>query len=135
MSPYEQAQEEIAILKARVADLQHQIATEHAGLLASIKLERDMYAQRYEMKNRACNDLMAERMKLVAENRRLQNDRMLLDWLSENNYHITPDVLIGSSVPIDGWAFYCPKTTGFMPVRERLTMARRHSLGIEGDEE
>lgn len=131
MSPYEEAQAEIAMLKARIADLQHQIATEHAGLLAGIKLERDMYQQRYEMKNRACNDLMAERMQLVAENRELQDDKMLLDWLNENNHHREVDFPPGAHLTSDQWAFYCPKTTGYMPVRERLAMARRHYLGLD----
>lgn len=136
MSPYEQAQAEIEILKARIADLQRQIATEHAGVLAGVKLERDMYEQRYEMKNRACNDLMTERMQLVEENRALQDDRMLLDWLNENNYHVTPDVLIGSSVPIDGWVFYCPKVSAvYMDIRSRLTLARRHCLGLDDNEQ
>lgn len=134
MSPYEQAQAQIAELQRRVKDLQHQIATEHAGLLAGVKLERDMFAQRYEQKNRMCNDLMRERMAMVGELRELQDDKILLDWLNENNHYIAVDFPPEAVHTVSQWAFYCPKDHGYKAVRERLKIAMHHSQGDESEE-
>ena len=124
MSPYETALAEIERLKARVKDLEQQVATGHAGLLAGIKLERDMFEQRYEMKNRACNVLMAERMHLVAENRSLQDDRMMLDWLDENHHYTEVDFPPGAHLKTSGWTFYAPKDAGTTnTARNRLRAA------------
>jgi hypothetical protein len=135
MSPYEQAMARVADLERQNADLRRQIKTEHAGVLAGIKLERDLFASRYDMKNKMCVALMQERANMVVEMRSLQDDKMLLDWFNENNHYIAVDFPPEAVHTVSQWAFYCPKDSGYKPVRERLKIAMRHSLGIDDSEE
>jgi len=134
MSPYQQAMAKIADLERQNADLRNQIKTEHAGVVAGVKLERDKFAERYDMKNRMCVDLMRERMQMVNEMRSLQDDKILLDWLNENNHYIEVDFPPGAHLTTAQWAFYCPKDSGYKPVRERLKIAMVASLGSDSEE-
>jgi uncharacterized protein YdiU (UPF0061 family) len=110
MSPYQQAQQEIENLKRQVEMLTQMVKTENAGAIAALTLERNQYRDRYEMKNQLCNDLMADRMGLVSENRDLQEDKILLDWFEENNHHVTVDFPPGAHLTTSSWAFYAPRS-------------------------
>jgi hypothetical protein len=130
MSPYQEAQAKIEQLQQQVTGLTEQVKrllfelqNNQPGAMAALKLERDMFEQRYEMKNGACNSLMRERMELVEELRVLQDDRMLLDWFDENNHYVEVNFPPGAHLTTSSWAFYCPKDGQFNSVRNRLRAA------------
>jgi hypothetical protein len=130
MSPYQKAQLEIEQLPKQVASLtEHvkrlnfELQNNQPGAMAALKLDRDLYQQRYEMKNRSCNDLMRERMEMVAELRALHDDRLLLDWFDENNHFVEVDFPPGANLTTSSWAFYAPKDGQFNSVRNRLRAA------------
>jgi hypothetical protein len=130
MSPYQKAQAEIEQLQKQVAGLTEQVKrlnfelqNNKPGAMAALRLERDMFEQRYEMKNSSCNALMRERMELIGELRVLQDDRILLDWFEENNHHVEVDFPPGAHLTTSSWAFYAPKDGQFNSVRNRLRTA------------
>jgi hypothetical protein len=123
MSPYQEALTKITQLERQNADLRQQIKTEHAGVLAGVKLQRDMFEQRYEQKNQMCNTLMYERMQMVTELRSLQDDRIMLDWFDANNHYVEVDFPPDSHLTASSWAFYAPKDGQWNTVRNRLRAA------------
>jgi hypothetical protein len=126
MSPFEQA-------KAIIIHLKQQIATEFAGERASYQLQIQQLTERLNAKNALCNQLMHERMGMVEQLRDLQDDKMMLDWLNENNHHVEVDFPPGANLRSSGWAFYAPKDSGWKPVRERIRSAMRRQRGDDNE--